>query len=192
MDRLRIGVALYNAGHYLAAHEPLETLWLEKPASERDDCLQGLIQAAAAIHKAQVGNATGATGLADSARGYLDACDAVEVGKLAAWLGELETDPGGDREAPPELRVDGKSVGLHGLSPTEIVVAGAAVAETTDDDLLESAVEHADADLDGSASDPLVALLVDWLAEPTTTVRQRLEAHVDRREMRESDVEGLF
>jgi hypothetical protein len=81
---------------------------------------------------------------------------------------------------------------LHGLSPTEIVVAGAAVAETTDDDLLESAVEHADADLDGSASDPLVALLVDWLAEPTTTVRQRLEAHVDRREMRESDVEGLF
>jgi hypothetical protein len=191
MDRLRVGIALYNAGHYLAAHEPLEELWLEAPAGERDDCLQGLIQTAAAVHKARVGNDSGAAGLAGSSRGYLDACDAVAVAALAEWLAELEADPGRVDRAPPELRLDGEAVGLYDLSPAEVLAAAEAVAETEDDDLLESAVEYAEPD-SASGSDPLVALLRAWLAEPTPTVRQRLREGVDRRRTRASDVEGLF
>ena len=69
MDHLRAGAALFNAGHYLAAHEPWETRWLEDPRGERDDCLQGLVQATAATHKARTGNWSGAVGLAESGGG---------------------------------------------------------------------------------------------------------------------------
>ena len=39
MDHLRAGAALFNAGHYLAAHEPWEERWLQDP---RDADVEGL------------------------------------------------------------------------------------------------------------------------------------------------------
>jgi len=89
MNRLRIGVALYNAGRYLAAHEPLEELWLDAPTGERDDCLQGLIQASAAVYKARRGNDAGAVGLAESASEYINDCSTVDAEALRPWLSEV-------------------------------------------------------------------------------------------------------
>lgn len=194
MDRLRIGVALYNTGHYLAAHEPLESKWLEAPADERDDCLQGLIQATAAVYKSRTGNRSGAAGLAESAAGYLNSCEDLAVGALVAWLEGLAADPTlGERDEPPLLEIEEKTLGVYDLTPPEIVTAAEAVAETDGDELLEKASEYAELDLEnGQESTPFVTLTLDYLCDPTPVVRQRLKEYVERRSMRESDVDGLF
>jgi hypothetical protein len=193
MDRLRIGVALYNGGRYLAAHEPLEELWLDAPAGERDDCVQGVLQASVAVYKSRNGNDSGAIGLAERAVGYLNTCDDFAVDDLAAWLERLAADPDlGRRERPPELRVDGEAIGPYDLAPEDAIAAVEAVAETEDDDLLERAAAYAAADLEGDETSPFVALAVEYITDPRPIVRQRLREHVDRRLTRESDVEGLF
>ena len=196
MGNLRVGIALYNAGRHLAAHEPLEELWLEAPAGERDDCLQGLIQATAAVYKADSGNRAGAVGLAESAADYLTDCaDApVAVTTLADWLDRLVVAPAlPERERPPTLRIDGEAVGIDDLTPAEVLLAGDAVAETDDDGLLAAAVTYADSDVEGvDKTTPLVALVRAYIAEPNAVVRDRLQSFVERRRTRESDVEGVF
>lgn len=196
MDRLRAGIALYNAGHYLAAHEPLETRWLESPAGERDDCLQGLIQATAAVHKSRIGNATGAVGLAESAADYLTGCGDtdVDVEPLLAWLDRLASDPElGTRERPPELRIDGDIVTADELRFPAAAAAARALAETRDDEIVLSAVDYAETDLDaGAETSPFVTLTLDYVRNGDPIVRRRLREHVERRRMRESDVDGLF
>lgn len=194
MDRLRIGVALYNSGRYLAAHEPLEALWLGSPAGQRDDCIQGVLQASVAVHKSQEGNDSGAAGLAKSAIGYLNVCEEIAVDDLLSWLGRLAADPGlGRRERPPELRVECEAIDLDDLPPEDAIAAVEAVAETEGDELLETAAAYADADVrDGEETSPFVALAVAYINTPRPIVRQRLREHVDRRRTRESDVEGLF
>lgn len=194
MDRLRAGIALYNAGHYLAAHEPLETRWLEDPAGEREDCLQGLIQATAAVHKSQAGNRTGAAGLAESAVEYLSSCDRIDIEPLRAWLDRLAADPDlGAREQPPELRIDGRTVTVGDLRFPAAVKAARALAETRDDETVLSAIDYAQVDFDaGSETSPFVTLTLDYVRRNDPIVRQRLKEHAERREMRDSDVEGLF
>lgn len=195
MDRRRVGIALYNSGRYLAAHEPLEALWLEASADERDDCLQGLIQASAAVYKAEEGNDSGAVGLAESAMGYLPKCDNISVDALGQWLSRLSADPSLiNREKPPELHLDGNVIDVHDLTGKEVLLAGEAVAETDDDDeVLTSALAYVESDISGEKErTPLVTLVVDYIHEPSPIVRQRLCERVDRREMRDSDVDGLF
>lgn len=202
MDRLRAGIALYNSGRYLAAHEPLEDLWLDAPAGERDDRIQGLIQACAAVDKSRNDNKAGAAGLAESAGEYTttggdagtEAHSRVDVGELPAWLGRLAADPTlGTRDSPPEVRLDGDAVGVYDLTPAGVVTAAEAVAETADDDLLRAAVGYAESDLeDGDEGSPFVTLTLDYVRDPTPIVRQRLSDHVGRRRSRAADVEGLF
>lgn len=194
MDRLRAGVALYNAGHYLAAHEPIEARWLEAPAGEREDCLQGLIQATAAVYKSQTGNQSGAVGLAESAREYLMGCDAVGVDSLAAWLHRLVADPElATRERPPELRIDGEAVTVEDLRFPAVGIAAEALAESRGDEIVLAAVQYARADLEASQeTSPFVTLTMDYLQSDDPVVQQRLREHVERRQTRESDVEELF
>lgn len=194
MDRLRAGIALYNAGRYLAAHEPLESLWLEAPPGERDDCLQGLIQATAAAHKSITGNRSGAAGLAESAVGYLERCDRIDVGPLRSWLGRLPSDPElAKRERPPGLELDGTVVTVDNLRFPAAAIAARALAETDDDEVLASAVEYAEFDLEaGNGTSPFVALTLDYVRTRDPIVRQRLEEHVERRRSRDADVEDLF
>ncbi len=194
MDRLRAGIALYNAGRYLAAHEPLETQWLEAPPGERDDCLQGLIQATAAAHKSFTGNRSGAAGLAESAVGYLERCDRIDVDPLRSWLDRLASDPKlAKRERPPELELDGTVVTVDDLRFPAAAIAARALAETDDDEVLASAVEYAEFDLEaGNGTSPFVALTLDYVRTRDPIVRQRLEEHVERRRSRDADVEDLF
>jgi len=195
MDRLRAGVALYNAGRYLAAHEPLESLWLEAPAGERDDCLQGLLQASVAAHKSRGGNESGAVGLAESAREYLTACGErpIDVGGLRAWLDRLVEDPALARRAePPTLRLEGAALAVTDLGPGAAIHAVEAVAETDADDLLGTAAAYAAADLEGGGDNRFLALAAECVETGEPIVRRRLGEHVERRRMRESDVAGLF
>lgn len=194
MERIRAGIALYNAGHYLAAHEPLEERWLEDPAGEREDCLQGLIQATAAVYKSKAGNRSGAAGLAESAVGYLNSCGEVDTGALSAWLDRLAADPDlGTHEEPPELRIDGEVVTVGDLRFPAAGTAARALAETRDDETVLAAVEYANADLEAdNGTSPLVTLTLDYLRRDDPIVRQRLNEHVERRRMRDADVEGLF
>lgn len=194
MDRRRVGIALYNSGRYLAAHEPLEALWLTEPADARDDCLQGLIQASAAIYKARIENDSGAVGLAESAVEYLSECRDIPVDALIRWLERLAEDPSLiNRERPPELTLDGDATDVRELAGAEVLLAGEAVAETGGDELLESALAYVEKDIKGDGGrTPLVTLVVDYINEPSPIVRQRLRERVDRRQTRDSDVEGLF
>jgi hypothetical protein len=194
MDRLRAGIALYNAGHYLAAHEPLEERWLERPPEDREDCLQGLIQATAAVHKSRAGNPEGATGLAESAVGYLGGCERIDVEPLSAWLDRLADDPElGTCERPPELRIDGDPVVVDGLRFPAAGIAARALAAVRDDEPLAAAAEYAEADLDaGEEASLFVTLTLDYVRGGDPLVARRLKEHVERRRMRESDVEGLF
>lgn len=194
MDRLRAGVALYNAGHYLAAHEPLEERWLERPAGEREDCLQGLIQATAAVYKSRTENLTGAAGLAESAVAYLSGCETVDVEALSAWLDRLTADPElGGRERPPELRIEGDPVTVEDLRFPAAGIAARALAETRADEVVLAAVEYATADLEaGNETSPFVTLTLDYVRRDDRIVRRRLQEHVERRRTRDSDVDGLF
>ena len=198
LDYIRAGAALFNAGHYLAAHEPWEERWLHAPAGERDDCLQGLIQATAAIYKSKIENRSGAKGLANSAQEYLDGTslrDAdVDTKALSAWLARLEADPGfGAREPPPRLRVDGTVVLPESLEFPAAGLAIEALAETRGDEVVERAVEYAERDLaDGRPTSPFVTLTLDYLTGGDAIVKTRLAQHVERRATRDEDVSGLF
>jgi hypothetical protein len=191
MDHLRAGVALFNAGHYLAAHEPFEERWLEDSVGERDDCLQGLIQATAAIHKARIGNWSGAVGLTESATEYLEGCNHDD---LQGWLVRLASDPElGERERPPPLRVSGDLVTTADLRFPAAGIASEALAETRGDDAVVRAVEYAEADIAAEeATSDFVTLTLAYLREEGPAVRDRLVQHVERRHAKEADVQGLF
>jgi hypothetical protein len=191
MDHLRAGSALFDAGHYLAAHEPWEERWLQDPRGERDDCVQGLVQATAATYKARTGNWTGAVGLAESGAAYLSGCDRED---LRAWLQGLAADPElAERERPPPVTVDGEVVTVEDLEFPAAGVAAEALAETRGDETVERAVEYAEADVEaGEETSPFVTLTLAYLREDSPQVRQRLADHVERRERRDDDVDGLF
>lgn len=195
-DYLRAGVALFNDGYYLSAHEPWEESWLMDRRDDRDDCLQGLVQATGAIHHAIEGNPDGASGLSGSAPGYLEECadSSVRVTDLGNWLDELTDDPDlVSTDPPPQLTVEGAVVELSDLEFPAAGIAAEAIAETRDDHHLEQAVAYAESDLaDGRSTSPLVTLVLDVLAGGGHTVRRRLEQHVDRRRSRDDDVAGLF
>jgi hypothetical protein len=193
MDHRRAGAALFNAGHYLAAHEPLEERWLEAPRGERDACLQGLVQATAAVYKARSGNWSGAVGLAESAVGYLEDCGHE---RLREWLGRLPADPElAERERPPRLRVDGEGVTPADLQFPAAGLAIEALAETRGDDAVLRAVEYAETDIErGDETSAFVTLTLAYLREGGRgqAVRDRLAQHVERRRAKEEGVEGLF
>ena len=192
--RLRAGVAVFNAGHYHAAHDAWEPAYLDADGDERD-FLQGLIQYTAAAHHVQEGNHEGAQGLATSALEYLDGVEdrGVALGPVRAWLRACRD---GRTERPPPLELDGERPTLGDLEYPAAAVAAPLVAESTGHDVeaLTAGAEYALADLaDEVVGSPFVTLVLDFLAGTRRgVVVQRLGQHVQRRRSREADVEGLF
>jgi hypothetical protein len=197
MDHLRAGIAVYNAGHHHAAHDAWEERYLEVAGEERD-FYQGLIQHTAAVHHARNRNWSGATGLADGALGYLAGVDDrdVNLDDVRAWLATLRDDPEViERRRPPTLRHEGEAVALEGLRFPAAGIAARMLAEVTgDEELLERAVEYAQADLAAEeVGSPFVSLVLDFVrGEKRGIVVQRLSEHVRRRRSRDEDVSGLF
>jgi predicted metal-dependent hydrolase len=87
----RRGIRLFNAREFYDAHEVWEDVWRESHGMEKK-FLQGLIQAAVALHHRSTGNVVGACSLAERARRNLGGCPAefggIAVGELIAALGE--------------------------------------------------------------------------------------------------------
>jgi len=199
---LRAGVAVYNAGHYHAAHDAWEEYWLGLDEGDDERFLHGLIQFTAAVYHARERNWSGATGLADSAGDYLADLPAgyrgVNVGAVRDSLAGLARDPERIERAPPlALTHEGEAVGLDDLAFEASAVAAEVFAEEFgyDEAVIERAVDYARADLDaGDEGSRFVRFVVDFAREDDqrAIVFQRLSEHVDRREHRESDVEGLF
>ncbi|MFC7156139.1 DUF309 domain-containing protein [Halomarina halobia] len=198
---LRAGVAIYNAGEYHAAHDAWEEPWLELDAGPERDFLQGLIQFTAAVHHAVEGNAAGATGLAASARGYLDGLGAafqgVALDPVRAYLRDLEVDPTlVERNPPLRLEIEGRTLGPADLDFEESVVAARILAEEHgfDPELIDRAARYGRADLDaGRATSPFVSLVMDFArGRNRGLVYRRLSEHAAKRDHEERDVNGLF
>ena len=199
---LRAGVAIYNTGHYHAAHDAWEEYWLDLPDGDDERFLHGLIQFTAAVYHARNRNWSGATGLADSAGEYLAPLPAdyreVNVGEVRAYLAGLARDPERVERGPaPLLAHEGGALALADLDFDALAVAADVFAEELDYDegVVERAVDYARTDLDaGEEGSRFVTLVMDFARDEDHRgiVFQRLAEHVDRRRHREADVEGLF
>jgi predicted metal-dependent hydrolase len=185
-------------------------------ASDRDDTdgrfLQGLVQLTAAVHHARGRNWEGCVGLASSAREYLadvpDDHGGVDVALVRRVLSTLATDPEVvERRPMPELAVDGERVTRDRLGLDAVELAAEALAEERglDETVIERAAAYAREDRRRGASDEVAATarneaakLERFLVDFATTdddyaiVYQRLRDHVERRDQRASDVDGLF
>jgi hypothetical protein len=201
-DELRAGIAIYNAGEYLAAHDAWEEPWLELSDGPDRRFLQGLIQLTAAVYHANNRNWIGAKKLADSAGEYLADLPAeyrgVDLAPIRAFLADVATDPATvDRRSPPSLVHEGRAIDLEELDFEATAAAAHALAEASDsydEAVVERAIEYAREVVTAGGSDRFVGLVFDFVREPENrpVVYQRLSEHVDRRRRRETDVDGLF
>jgi hypothetical protein len=200
---LRAGIAIYNAGGYHAAHDAWEDHWLDLESGTDDErFLHGLIQFTAAVFHARNGNWSGATGLAESANEYLDGLGGeyrgVDVAAVREFLATLARDAERIERGPPlALTHDGRTLLPPDLDFEATAVAAVVLADEHgyDEAVLEQAATYARADLDdGAAESPFVTFLFDFVRNPENRgiIAQRLGEHVQRRQHRESDVEGLF
>lgn len=201
--RLRAGVAIYNVGRYHDAHDAWEATWLDLEEGTDDErFLHGLIQFTAAVFHATEANASGAMGLAESARAYLADLPAdyrgVNLDEVRDFLAILAADPTVlECRDPPRLTIDGTALRPDDLELEATFVAARVLAEagSYDEATVERACEYARADLAADlASSPFVSLLFDFVRQPAArdVVFQRLAEHVRRRTSREEDVHGLF
>jgi len=200
-QRLRAGLAVYNAGEYHAAHDAWEERWLDLEDGTPDErLLHGLIQYTAAVHHATNRNWAGAVGLAESGGAYLAEIPAdyrgVDVERAREYLELLAADPERIERAPPwPLTIDGEVVSVAELSAAELGIAAATVAEDCgfDEAVCQRAAERITADTADRES-RIRALLEDFVgsAESRGIVFDRLREHVEREDARDRDVEGLF
>jgi len=90
-DRFQLGIRHFNAREFYDAHEVWEDVWRESRGMEKR-FLQGLIQAAVALHHHSTGNVVGACSLMARARRNLAGCPAefgeIRLAELLQALGE--------------------------------------------------------------------------------------------------------
>lgn len=200
---LRAGVALFNTGEHHAAHDPWEERWLQLERETLDErLLHGLIQYAAAVHHARRRNWSGATGLAESAAGYLADLPPeyrdVNVGEVRTYLAALRADPERVERGPPlALRHDGCALAPSGLDFEATALAALALAEEYDrydEEVVERAVEYAREERAEDVRTRFIGLVTEFVrnVERRDLVHQRLRQHVERRESKEDDVKRLF
>ncbi|MGC1647052.1 MAG: DUF309 domain-containing protein [Candidatus Sulfotelmatobacter sp.] len=90
-ERYQVGIRHFNAREFYDAHEVWEDVWRESHGMEKR-FLQGLIQAAVALHHHSTGNMVGACSLMARARRNLAACPGefggIRVEELLVELGK--------------------------------------------------------------------------------------------------------
>ena len=200
---LRAGIAVYNDGHYHAAHDAWEDHWLDLEAGIADErLLHGLIQFTAAVYHAHERNWEGAVGLAESAVEYLDGLDAdyqgCNVTEVRQYLGVLASDPAIlERRPPIALTHEGTRLALATLEPEALTVAARILAEEWgyDEAVLEAAGRVALTDRKaGLTESPFLDLLYAFVDDERdqAVVYARLSAHLERRRAQNADCAGLF
>lgn len=87
------GIALFNAGDYYTAHDPLEAAWNQETAPDRD-LYRALLQVSVGYHHITKGNYRGAVKLLLRAKQWLaklpDQCRGVEIGAFRANAVDVE------------------------------------------------------------------------------------------------------
>ena len=199
---LHAGVAVYNDGHYHAAHDAWEDEWLALEDGTTDErLLHGLVQFTAAVHHARRRNWSGAVGLCESGREYLaavpDGYRSVNVAGVGDYLGRLGADPErAERTSPPALTVGGNALGFDDLEPPAAVEAAVVLADALgyDREEFEAAAEYARGTLADGEYGEFAGLLCDFVVEreQRALVATRLGQHVRRKQRRADDVAGLF
>ena len=140
---LRAGIAIYDAGHYHAAHDAWEAHWLSlSEGSDDERFLHGLIQFTALVHHGRRANWDGVRGLAESADGYLaalpDGYRGVNLADVRRFLARAETDPTAvDWDRPPALTYRGAPLALADLDDDAARVAADVLSGTSDSDGVE-------------------------------------------------------
>jgi len=200
-DALRAGIALYTAGDYHAAHEPWEETWLQLPAGDDKQLLQGLIQFTAAIYHARGRNWDGAVGLAEQAQSYLTAVPTpyrgIDSDSVVAALRGLEADPERVERGPsPPLRYRGRKLTAADLEIDGITAAASVVADeynAYETGVVETAIDYAREETTGSQAQ-FIRLLTSFVddREHRGIVYDRLRQNVERRQAKRDDVAGLF
>ncbi|MWV66020.1 DUF309 domain-containing protein [Halorubrum sp. JWXQ-INN 858] len=204
---LRAGVALFNEGHWLAAHEPWEAAWLPLDGGADERLLHGLIQFAAATHHARSGNYAGAVGCGVGAAGYLDDLGPTRRGLALApirrWCRRLAADPERiERARPPTLRIDGVAVGFDdldfeatlALAPALAATVGVDAARDPDGDGLFEAAARLAREERGTGRTRFAELLFAFVRTPDARpqIAARLADHVERERRKRRDVDDLF
>jgi predicted metal-dependent hydrolase len=102
-ERYRLGIRHFNEREFYDAHEVWEDVWRESHGIEKR-FLQGLIQAAVALHHHSTGNVVGACSLMERARRNLAGCPEefgeIRLGQLLAELGQWQEAVASGRAAP--------------------------------------------------------------------------------------------
>lgn len=201
--RVRAGVALYNSGYRHPAHDAWEAAWLGLESGTEDErFLHGLIQFTAVVVHAERRNWEGLQGLCVSAREYLkelpETYRTVDVAGVRRALSDIASDPEiVERRGYPPIRYDSVALSLPDLDVDAALVAAPIIAEETnlDQETVEAGVHYAWQDInEGEGTSRFVTLAADVARETDhrAVVAQRLAQHVQRRQQREADVEGLF
>jgi len=173
-DRLRAGVAIFNSGHYHAAHDAWEDRWLELEAGSDDErLLHGLIQYSGAVYHARERNWEGAVGLAESAGEYLAGLPTdyrdLRLEPIRVALDRLAADPEIiERRAPGRIEHEDDSPGLAdlGFEPTAIAAVVLAEEFGYDEEPVGRARAYARRDLEaGDDGSVFITLLFDFVRE---------------------------
>lgn len=194
---------MYNSGFRHAAHDAWEDAWLDLESGSDDErFLHGLIQFTAVAVHAGNQNWTGLQGLCVSAREYVDGLPdeyrQVDVAGVRDALFRVAADPEiVERRGYPALRYDGGALSLPELDVDAALVAAPLIAAKTDldEEMVEAGVQYALQDIgDEDGTSRFVTLAADIAREQgqRPVVAHRLAQHVQRRQQREADVEGLF
>ncbi|WP_224447791.1 DUF309 domain-containing protein [Haloprofundus salilacus] len=203
-NALRAGVAIYNVGEYHDAHDAWEKWWLDADDGEDDErLLHGLIQFTAVVHHARRRNWSGAQRLAGSAREYLtglpDDYRGVDLAAVRAELARLAADPErAERRRPMRLTYDGEALSLDDLNFEAAAVVAHVRAENDDrfdEGRIAAGVEAAREEREGGFETRYIALVMDFATGSDAErpiIYRRLCDHLERREQKERDVEGLF
>ncbi|OLZ42024.1 hypothetical protein A6E15_14010 [Natrinema saccharevitans] len=202
-DHLRAGAAIFNAGHYHAAHDAWEDRWLDLESGSHDErLLHGLIQYSGAVHHAGEHNWEGAVGLAESGGEYLAGLPAdyrdLGLDSIRTALSELAADPERIERGPPvPIEHEGDTPSPSGLAFEPTAIAAVVFAEEFgyDPEPVARAREYAEAALAAGEDDSrFITLVFDFVREDEHRgiIYQRLTDHVGRRRAREEDVEELF
>ncbi|SEW04362.1 DUF309 domain-containing protein [Natrinema salifodinae] len=202
-DQLRTGAAIFNDGHFHAAHDAWEDSWLDLESGSDDErLLHGLIQYSAAVFHAREHNWDGAVGLAESGGEYLAALPTdyrdLRLDPIRAELARLASDPElVERRRPVPIEHEGTAPGLADLAVEPTAIAAVVLAEAFgyDPEPVDRARTYAERDLAAGEDDSqFITLLFDFVREDEHRgiIYQRLTDHVGRRRAREEDVDGLF
>jgi len=195
------GVALFNEGYHLAAHEPWEAAWLPLETGDDERLLHGLIAATAATHHATDRNWSGAAGCAANAVDYLTAVPPghrdVSLEPVVEWCRRLRVDPETiERVGPPRIRVDEAATGFTDLDVHAALLAAPGLASTVDAGdaaTLETAATLAIEER-GTGRTQVIDLVFSYLTHPERRpqIAARIDDHVGRANRKRRDVDGLF